>query len=313
MPGDVMGTDSTDTEWRWCGKVMMTAARDIMHAGAECIGEHETLAQAARRMRDLGVGALPVCGDDDRLHGIITDRDIVIKCVAAGGDPATVTAGDLAQGKPFTIDDQRVTGLGPQHLAWAAGWFPARCCGRGRRCHDRTSLMAGQAGLPARDCHALPSGTGMAARPYGTVLRDLWSGSAPDRRGGLAADGGLVAVVGRDQEACLVVDGRSSRVQGGAAGMVVVAAQQQVHRVRTARHRRHDNRDHRAGRAAAGPVGRRQPPAQRVQIIVQPGQVTIATVREPALHDISIATVRYLPVGPQVPDGRPANCVTTPA
>jgi CBS domain-containing protein len=83
---------------------MMTTARDIMHTDAECIGEHETLAQAARRMRDLDVGALPVCGDDDRLHGIITDRDIVIKCVAAGGDPATVTAGDLAQGKPFTID-----------------------------------------------------------------------------------------------------------------------------------------------------------------------------------------------------------------
>lgn len=83
---------------------MMTTAREIMHADAECIGEHETLAQAARRMRDLDVGALPVCGDDDRLHGIITDRDIVIKCVAAGGDPATVTAGELAQGKPFTID-----------------------------------------------------------------------------------------------------------------------------------------------------------------------------------------------------------------
>ncbi len=82
----------------------MTTAREIMHADAECIGEHETLAQAARRMRDLDVGALPVCGDDDRLHGIITDRDIVIKCVAAGGDPATVTAGELAQGKPFTID-----------------------------------------------------------------------------------------------------------------------------------------------------------------------------------------------------------------
>ena len=81
----------------------MTTAREIMHAGAECIGEHETLAQAARRMRDLDVGALPVCGDDDRLHGIITDRDIVIRCVAAGGDPATVTAGDLAEGTPFTI------------------------------------------------------------------------------------------------------------------------------------------------------------------------------------------------------------------
>lgn len=104
QPGDVVGTDSTDTEWRRYREVIMTTARDIMHADAECIGEHETLAQAARRMRDLDVGALPVCGDDDRLHGIITDRDIVIKCIAAGGDPKTVTAAQLAQGKPFTID-----------------------------------------------------------------------------------------------------------------------------------------------------------------------------------------------------------------
>jgi len=77
-----------------------------MHTGAECIGEHETLQYAAERMRDLDVGALPICGDDDRLHGIITDRDIVIKCIAQGGDPKTMTAGDLAQGRPFTVDAQ---------------------------------------------------------------------------------------------------------------------------------------------------------------------------------------------------------------
>ena len=81
----------------------MTTARDIMHTGVECIGEHESLLQAAKRMRDLGVGALPICGDDDRLHGIITDRDIVIKCIAEGGDPATKTAGELAQGTPVTV------------------------------------------------------------------------------------------------------------------------------------------------------------------------------------------------------------------
>lgn len=81
----------------------MTIAREIMHPGAECIGEHQTLAFAAQRMRDLDVGALPLCGDDDRLHGIITDRDIVIKCIAEGGDPAATTAGTLAQGTPVTI------------------------------------------------------------------------------------------------------------------------------------------------------------------------------------------------------------------
>ena len=81
----------------------MITARDIMHPGAECVGEDETLLSAARRMRALNVGSLPICGADERLHGIITDRDIVIKCVATGGDPAEMTAAELAQGKPFTI------------------------------------------------------------------------------------------------------------------------------------------------------------------------------------------------------------------
>ncbi|MFD2415944.1 CBS domain-containing protein [Amycolatopsis pigmentata] len=81
----------------------MTTARDIMHVGATCIGEHETLESAAKQMRDLGVGALPICGDDDRLHGIITDRDIVIKCLAAGKDPRKMTAAELAQGAPYVV------------------------------------------------------------------------------------------------------------------------------------------------------------------------------------------------------------------
>lgn len=79
----------------------MARARDIMHRGAECIGENETLAAAARRMRDLNVGSLPTCGADDRLQGIIiTDRDIVVHCLADGGDPTVVTARDLAEGAP---------------------------------------------------------------------------------------------------------------------------------------------------------------------------------------------------------------------
>jgi CBS domain-containing protein len=81
----------------------MITAREIMHPGVECVGEHQTLRAAALLMRDLNVGALPICGDDDRLKGILTDRDIVTKCVAIGGDPATMTAGQLAQGKPITI------------------------------------------------------------------------------------------------------------------------------------------------------------------------------------------------------------------
>ena len=81
----------------------MTLARDIMTEDAECVRTTDTVVTAAQRMRDLGVGAMPICGDDDRLAGVITDRDIVVKCVADGGDPTAVQVETLADGKPVTI------------------------------------------------------------------------------------------------------------------------------------------------------------------------------------------------------------------
>jgi len=81
----------------------MTTARDIMSGGAECAGENETLADAARKMRDLDVGALPICGEDNRLKGVVTDRDIVVKSIASGGDPTSTKVSELAAGKPVTI------------------------------------------------------------------------------------------------------------------------------------------------------------------------------------------------------------------
>jgi len=97
----------------------MTTAREIMHAGATCVGEHETLTAAAHHMRDLGVGALPICGDDDRLHGMITDRDIVVKCLAAAQDTNTTTVGELAQGSTYHVngdaDIQEMLNLMEEH------------------------------------------------------------------------------------------------------------------------------------------------------------------------------------------------------
>jgi CBS domain-containing protein len=81
----------------------MTAAREFMHIGADCVSEKETLTAAAQQMRDLHVGSLPICGDDDRLHGIITDRDIVVRCIAEGLDPQTTTAGQMARGTPIWV------------------------------------------------------------------------------------------------------------------------------------------------------------------------------------------------------------------
>ena len=81
----------------------MTIARDIMTPAPTCVGENETLVDAARLMASLDVGALPICGEDKRLKGMLTDRDIVVKCLAEGGDPATTRAGELGEGKPVTV------------------------------------------------------------------------------------------------------------------------------------------------------------------------------------------------------------------
>ena len=82
---------------------MAKTARDVMTEGCECIGENETVADAARKMKDLNVGSLPICGEDDRLKGMLTDRDIVVKVLAEGREPASTTAGELGEGKPVTI------------------------------------------------------------------------------------------------------------------------------------------------------------------------------------------------------------------
>src|SRR5487761_15067 len=82
----------------------MTTARDIMTSGVRCIPAHETLDRAAQLMRELNVGALPVCDPSERMTGMVTERDIVVKCIAKGKDPAKVTAGQLAEGTPRWID-----------------------------------------------------------------------------------------------------------------------------------------------------------------------------------------------------------------
>jgi CBS domain-containing protein len=82
---------------------MSKTARDVMTGGAECVQENETLIDAARKLADLDVGALPICGEDNRLKGMLTDRDIVVKALAQGKDPSSTKAGELGEGKPVTI------------------------------------------------------------------------------------------------------------------------------------------------------------------------------------------------------------------
>jgi CBS domain-containing protein len=78
-------------------------ARDVMSSDCTCIGENDSVLDAAKRLAELDVGSLPICGADDRLKGMLTDRDIVVKVLAEGRDPSSVKAGELGVGDGNTV------------------------------------------------------------------------------------------------------------------------------------------------------------------------------------------------------------------
>jgi CBS domain-containing protein len=82
---------------------MAKKARDIMSGDCTCIGENDTVLDAAKLLKEKDVGAVPICGEDDRLKGMLTDRDIVVKVLAEGKDPSEVKAGELGQGDGKTV------------------------------------------------------------------------------------------------------------------------------------------------------------------------------------------------------------------
>lgn len=82
--------------------------QDVMTRHAECTRPSATLQEAAERMQQLNVGSLPVC-DNDRLVGMITDRDITVRSVSAGHDPQTDHVADaMTPGITWCYEDQEV-------------------------------------------------------------------------------------------------------------------------------------------------------------------------------------------------------------
>ena len=69
--------------------------RDLMNPGVVSITPGESAALAARLMSRYNIGALPVCGSDGHLRGIVTDRDVVTRCIAAEEDPAQTPVRDI--------------------------------------------------------------------------------------------------------------------------------------------------------------------------------------------------------------------------
>lgn len=69
--------------------------QDIMTDRIITVGQLEPIAAAARLMRRHNLGALPVCDDTGRLRGVVTDRDIVTRCVAGDLDPADTSVREI--------------------------------------------------------------------------------------------------------------------------------------------------------------------------------------------------------------------------
>ena len=83
--------------------------KEVMSRGVACIRPDATLQQAAQRMRDLDVGPLPVCGENDRLVGLLTDRDITVRAVAEGKDPRSAHVQEvMTEGIDYCFEDDDV-------------------------------------------------------------------------------------------------------------------------------------------------------------------------------------------------------------
>lgn len=81
---------------------------EIMTAHPRCIAPDNTLVEAAGLMRELDVGALPIC-DNDRLAGMVTDRDIVLRGTADGRDPNSAEVREvMSSGIIYVYADQPV-------------------------------------------------------------------------------------------------------------------------------------------------------------------------------------------------------------
>ena len=121
-----------------------------------------------------------------------------------------------------------------------------------------------------------------AGRPGTTGIRPLCG-----CRGVPAARGRLLCFSGHDQRTGLVIGLGAGGVQGRKADPVVMTAQQQIRLIRAPAARRDDHRDHGPGRAAAGAVGKEEPPGRSRQLIVERDRIGAIAVFEPALHQTS--------------------------
>ncbi len=83
--------------------------KEVMTRGVECVTPDTTLQEAATRMKEFNIGALPVC-ENDRLVGIVTDRDVTVRSTSDGRDPWTDRVRDaMTSGIIYCFEDDDTT------------------------------------------------------------------------------------------------------------------------------------------------------------------------------------------------------------
>ena len=92
--------------------------KDLMTSQVVKIHPQESVSVAARTMTHYNIGAVPVCDEAGQLCGILTDRDIVTRCLAGNRSPETTTVGDIMTSQVFTVQPE-MEGAAAAHMMGA--------------------------------------------------------------------------------------------------------------------------------------------------------------------------------------------------
>lgn len=87
-------------------RALRRPVRELMASPVRCVGEHESVAQTAERLAQDGIGAVAVCDSEQRLVGMLSDRDIVVRVIAQGTGAEHVRAGEYAQRDPVALSER---------------------------------------------------------------------------------------------------------------------------------------------------------------------------------------------------------------
>lgn len=122
--------------------------RDVMTNPVIRINPEESVAVAARTLDRYNIGALPVCGSDGRLCGLVTDRDIVTRCLAAGRSASSTPVRDVMTAKVITARPDMEVALAAGNRSegcpsWRTAGFAAWSVWEIWQCRTKPALTQG--------------------------------------------------------------------------------------------------------------------------------------------------------------------------